>query len=74
MSDPARLLDAGELGELLHVPKSWCLQMARDDAIPHLRLGRYVRFDRAAVLEWLAERQSGGGPAWRKHRPRAGAI
>ncbi len=64
-----RLLDAGELAEVLHVPKSWVLRQARDDAIPHLRLGRYVRFDRAAVLEWLGEQQSGGGPAWRKHRP-----
>ncbi len=66
-----RLLDAGELAELLNVPKSWVLQQARGDAIPHVRLGRYVRFQRETVLQWLAEQQS---PAWRKHRPRTGAI
>jgi len=65
-----RLLTAGDVAELLNVPASWVLQQARDDAIPHLRLGRYVRFDRATVLEWLAEQHSGGGAAaWRKHRP-----
>ncbi len=65
-----RLLDAGELAELLHVPKSWVLAQAREDAIPHVKLGRYVRFSRAVVLEWLADQHSGGGAA-RKHRPRA---
>lgn len=38
------LLDAKEAGALLNVPASWVLAEARADRIPHVRLGRYVRF------------------------------
>lgn len=40
-----RLLNAKEAGEMLNVPISWVLAQARADRIPHVRLGRYVRFD-----------------------------
>ena len=45
MSD--RLLNAKEAGALLNVPHTWVLAEARSDRIPHVRLGRYVRFNRA---------------------------
>jgi excisionase family DNA binding protein len=63
-----RLVDAAELAQTLGVPKSWVLAEARADRIPHLRLGRYVRFRESSVLEWLDGLENGGGP-WRKHRP-----
>lgn len=68
MSD--RLLTAKEISELLAVPESWVRQQTRDNGIPHLRLGRYVRFEREAVLAWLEEQRVG---QWRKHKPRAPA-
>ncbi len=40
-----RLIDAKAAGELLSVPHTWVLEQARHDRIPHVRLGRYVRFD-----------------------------
>jgi len=52
MSGP-RLLDAVALGEQLDVPKTWLLAEARADRIPHVRLGRYVRFDPEEVAAWL---------------------
>lgn len=67
MSD--RVLTAADVAELLSVPESWVREQTRRPdgvAIPHLRLGRYVRFDREAVVEWLAEQRAG---RWRKHRP-----
>ena len=48
-----RLLTAAEVGDLLGVPESWVRESARSGAIPHLRLGRYVRFDLADVEAWL---------------------
>jgi excisionase family DNA binding protein len=63
-----RLLDAGEVAELLAVPERWVREHARGGLLPHVRLGRYVRFDRADVLAWVDE-QKAGGAAWRKHRP-----
>ncbi len=65
-----RLLTAREVAELLSVPAGWPLEQARAGSIPHVRLGRYVRFRREAVLAWLEELERGGGPAYRKHRPK----
>lgn len=57
-ANPA-LLDAEGLAELLGIPKTWLLAEARADRIPHVRLGRYVRFDPANVQHWLKNRQRG---------------
>jgi len=47
------LLDAAGAAELLSVPKTWLLAEARADRIPHVRLGRYVRFDADELTEWV---------------------
>ena len=47
------LLDAKQAGELLNVPPSWLLAQARRDAVPHVKLGKYVRFDQADLLAWI---------------------
>jgi excisionase family DNA binding protein len=57
-----RLLDAKEIAERLGVPESWVRESARSGAIPHLRLGRYVRFDLADVERWLEECKRPGRP------------
>ena len=54
-----RLLDAREAGELLGVPPTWLLAQARRDSIPHLRLGKYVRFDPADLEHWIETRKRG---------------
>ena len=48
-----RLLDAKAAGELLGVPSTWLLAQARRDAVPHLRLGKYVRFDPGDLERWI---------------------
>ncbi len=53
------LLDAGQAAALLNVPPSWLLAQARADRIPHVRLGRYVRFHREELLAWADRRQTG---------------
>ena len=57
-----RLLDAKEIAERLGVPESWVRESARSGAIPHLLLGRYVRFDLADVERWLEECKRPGRP------------
>lgn len=47
------LLDAKTAGDLLGVPGSWLLAQARADKVPHVRLGKYVRFDAADLEAWL---------------------
>lgn len=56
------LLDAKQAGELLHVPYTWVLTEARADRIPHVRLGRYVRFVAADLESWYATRARGPRP------------
>ena len=46
------LLDSKGAAKLLNVPASWVLAEARADRIPHVRLGRYVRFSEDALREW----------------------
>lgn len=42
-SDP--LVDAQTAAQILGVKSSWLLQRAREGRIPHVRLGKYVRFN-----------------------------
>ena len=55
----APLIDAKAAGELLGVPHTWVLEQARHDRIPHVRLGRYVRFDAEELAAWARRRQRG---------------
>lgn len=54
------LLDAAAASKLLAVPKSWLLAEARADRVPHVRLGRYVRFDVEELAEWVRTSRSRG--------------
>jgi excisionase family DNA binding protein len=58
-----RLLTASEVAELLAVPGRWVREHTRSGLIPHIRLGRYVRYRPDAVLAWIGD-QEGGGEAW----------
>ena len=58
----ARLLTVEEVAELLQVPKSWVYERTRRRALqqlPHLKLGKYLRFEESAVLEYLARQRVG---------------
>jgi len=52
------LLTAGELASQLNVPETWVREQQRSGALPHERLGRYVRFRLSDVKRALAERQN----------------
>ena len=56
---PAPLLDSKGAAALLNVPASWVLAEARADRIPHVRLGRYVRFDATELQTWWLSRRRG---------------
>jgi excisionase family DNA binding protein len=53
------LLTAKEVGALLQLNASWVLDAARRNAIPHIRLGRYVRFRRTDIETWLLDQRRG---------------
>jgi excisionase family DNA binding protein len=65
-----RLVDAAAVAERLGVPTSWVREQVRAGAIPHLRLGRYVRFDLDDVDRWLeGSKQPGRTATFRRVNP-----
>lgn len=61
-SAPAtELIDAQAAATLLNVPDSWIYAQARENRIPHVRLGRYVRFEPDALRAWWRAQQQGPG-------------
>jgi excisionase family DNA binding protein len=53
------LLTAIEVATMLRVTPAWVYGATRQGRIPHLRLGRYVRYRRDAILEWLEVNEHG---------------
>ncbi len=53
------LLTVDELSRDLKVPKSWVYACTRKKkgSIPHLRVGRYPRFELPKVLAWLESKK-----------------
>ena len=51
-----RLLTADEVAELLRLPVSTIYDLARTRRLPHLRIGRALRFSRRDLEAHLAER------------------
>lgn len=82
MSEPADqpvqprgdLLTAEEVAALLRVTPAWVYSETRRHRIPHIRLGRYVRYRRDALATWMdqLEDQPNTGFARRSNRPQNG--
>lgn len=53
--DPDRLLTFKEGMDLLQVGRQFLWQACNAGKVPHLRLGRLIRFRRSALLAWLAD-------------------
>jgi len=50
------LMDVAETARVLHVPVSWVYERTRrrgKERIPHIKLGKYLRFEIDAVRTWL---------------------
>ncbi len=47
------LLAAEEVAALLGIGVNWVWEQARKGRIPHIRLGRFRRFRRQAIQDWL---------------------
>lgn len=54
-----RLLTAEEVADRLGVSRSWVYAAVRSGEIPHLKLGRYVRFRPETIDAWLADIERG---------------
>lgn len=64
---PSEIIHSGELAKRWQVPESWVRSYSRertprDERIPHLQLGRYVRFEWGSpqLEAWIARHRFGG--------------
>jgi excisionase family DNA binding protein len=51
------LMTVTETARVLNVPVSWVYERTRRrgaDRIPHIKLGKYLRFEIAAVRNWVS--------------------
>jgi len=55
-----KLLTPDEVAELLSVRKSTIYQWTHQGFIPHVKLGKFVRFREGDVNKWLEKRSSNG--------------
>jgi excisionase family DNA binding protein len=49
------LLNADEAAQLLHVPRSTLYELVRSRHLPHVRVGRSLRFTRVHLARWVNE-------------------
>jgi len=59
--DGGELKTVDELAGVLKVNKSWIYDKTREtgpDAIPRIKVGKYIRFYLPAVFEWLMQREA----------------
>lgn len=55
------LLDATGAAELLTVKPSWVYEAVRSGRLPHLKIGRHIRFLRTDLEAWIECQRSGAG-------------
>lgn len=57
-----------EAAALIRVPKSWLYERTRTNTVPHVKLGKYLRFDREELVTWARQFHRDG----RGRSPQAG--
>jgi len=55
---PRLLLDRGEAAAALHISPRTLWTLTQAGQVPHLRIGRQVRYSIAALERWVAERST----------------
>lgn len=68
---PNAWLTIQEAAALLRVKVTWLYERTRLNEVPHVKLGKYLRFDRDELVAWVATfKRDGRGP---RSLPRASA-
>jgi excisionase family DNA binding protein len=52
------LLTLEELRNWLKVPKVWVYRQTRENNIPFIKLGKYLRFEKSKIEKWIADNRS----------------
>ena len=63
--DHNELLTKEELAEYLKVQSGWVDQKVHEGIIPYCKVGKYPRFRKSEIDQWLEERHNGNGKTGR---------
>ena len=63
-----RLLEADDIARYIGMTTDWIYREVRAGRMPHIRLGRYVRFRRESIDAWLVARERGPAAVRTKSR------
>ena len=55
----SRLLEAEDVANILGMRSDWVYREVRAGRLPHIRLGRAVRFRRESIEAWIQSRERG---------------
>jgi len=68
------LLSVEEAAALLLVKVSWLYERTRTNQVPHIKLGKYLRFDRDELVAWAEQFHRDGRGLGRRgrHPPQPG--
>jgi len=66
------LLTINEMAERLQIKRSTLYAWAAQGTIPHLKLGRLLRFDADEIDAWLLDHRRHARPSYVSHRRRPG--
>ena len=58
-SEDDAIFDVDELAKYLKVKKHWVYDNVHSKAIPHYKVGKYPRFRKTKIDEWLDKREKG---------------
>ena len=58
-SEGEPLLNIKELADLTSLPVSWIYSHTATGALPHYKIGKYLRFRRTEIELWLASQHRG---------------
>jgi len=61
-----RLMDAKEVADLLRVSTARVYDLTRQNFIPHVHLGRQVRYDPRAISDWVRNGGQALEGGWRR--------
>ena len=55
------IFDVKGLAEYLKVEESWVYQKIHSGELPHYKMGKYPRFRKSKIDEWLRQSEKGNG-------------
>jgi excisionase family DNA binding protein len=59
-TETEQLIDAKEAAKILRIHPGTVREMAKDNRLPHLRIGRCYRFQASVLGEWISKSMTQG--------------